>query len=466
MMLANSILPFFIPLPGGSWEFFIAILAVILIESAVIQKCFKVNWKRAIKIIVVVNILSSLIGGFACFFIGFIPASLLFDPENLIEYSDQIFLTAAITYFICFLTTVLLEWWGVNERIRKQDKTFTRKETLKAVIIANLISYAVLCPWHYYIIHKQQFRDVVYQTDWAEKPAVKIFFLNEEKAFCSIFTDGSGKTVLIARPIEGYIISQDLKYCVYWQQDGSIFCYNLATNQNEQIVPAMIDGKPEPSFEARMYKTATPNNIAISPDNNFIVWTASAPDSINSKLYYYNITTKELNVYLVKGSSQQVAFSANPSKLYLINSINGSEKILCVAIQEDNSIIKKHELPECIASCYGRFGHYQSNDDNMEYKRQFDIQDGVYGSPYWGLRLDMNGKREYFNDTHFLIPQYFGTISSPTLLDNKKELIIEARGGIYLMDISEHKFGLISQGSQYVIKSEVWDKNAFYNSED
>ncbi|MFI4910301.1 MAG: hypothetical protein ACIAQZ_01400 [Sedimentisphaeraceae bacterium JB056] len=484
-MLGNVLLPFFLPIPDGIYEFWAAVFIVVIVESLVLWKAFAVSWKRAVWIVFVVNTLSTLIGGFVAFFLSAALSAPIFNPKDLIEYSRQITVSAIATYILCLVLSILLEWWGINERIRKQNKSITKKQTFKVTLIANLISYILLCPWHYYTSHKQYFREVEYKSDWAITPTEKLYFLDEDKYLCSIHTDGKDKQTLITSPIKGYIVSQDLKYCVYWQEDNKLYIYNSETSQTKQITTLYKDGKYDPHFEAYMNKFATPNNIAISPENKWIVWTTSNNSKYDSfsdkelpksKIYYYDIQAGKSFVYSVSGFAEQTAFSEDGSIVYLqcapkpdhSMKINVIHDLVSVKISSDNSLFIKQEEPDNLelAACYGRFGDYGYSGDDIRYHRSFKIQQGVYSFRYAGFRLEINGSRKRFNDTHFLMPRYFGTMKSPTLLENRQEIVVEARGGIYLMDISERKFGLITSGSDYIMKSDVWDKKILFKSED
>ena len=94
----------------------------------------------------------------------------------------------------------------------------------------------------------------------------------------------------------------------------------------------------------------------------------------------------------------------------------------------------------------------------------------VYGSmkataPIWDVGIAITNDKEIifsFSDIPFYAPFSKRSISEPTLIQEGKECLFEARESIYLIDIANKKVGELVKGENYIVISNTFHKLEFF----
>lgn len=120
---------------------------VVLSEAFVISKLLRYSFKKTVRFAFVANLLSAIAG---------IPTMLfnewLFSvakPHDLSGYFTSYLEFSVLATAVYFLVSVFVEFlWGLRWR-KHQSIAVTKLRLLYSLVVANLLSYAVLAPLHY-----------------------------------------------------------------------------------------------------------------------------------------------------------------------------------------------------------------------------------------------------------------------------------------------------------------------------
>ena len=162
--LLNAILPLFF---FEWWYILVAFVFVILVESFIFSKFFRINLKLIWYEILIMNIFSTL-GGFLIqgvirLTLGLLLFSYLenysdFTLLNIIfgnveypvnsEVTQEVIFDLVISLIITLTISIFMEYSSIRKN--KIFENFKKKEIIKGVIIANLSSYVLLSFWIFY----------------------------------------------------------------------------------------------------------------------------------------------------------------------------------------------------------------------------------------------------------------------------------------------------------------------------
>jgi hypothetical protein len=128
----------------SAWLFLLFCAFIVFAETVVISKYLKIKDLNAVKFVFVANLLTGLVGPPAMLFVGLILSPFLVS----IELSNLAVLI--VVYFFYFSVSVVIEYeWGMRWK-KKNSLTFSGKALFWAVLWANIVTYAILTPIHYF----------------------------------------------------------------------------------------------------------------------------------------------------------------------------------------------------------------------------------------------------------------------------------------------------------------------------
>ncbi len=473
-MIANVVFPFYIFYAGTVGAMILAFLWMLIIEAFVYHKLLGITFKRGLWHSFLINIFSSVAGGFIGFFaaglgVEWLMYNMGFMYNNLMDYAFWLPFTALATYLILFLLTVLIEWSSLNYAVNRHS-TISKKKILKTILIANLLSYLVIATLDYQKRSSISASNVEDNISWVKSPSEKIFYLDENYYLCSILTDGTEKQLILNKPIGHYLFDQNETHFVFWNQSkSSISYFNTETQEVKHLWSPESTGEMfnKPYISANGYECDS-NRIAISPNGQWLAWVTSEPmprhhienDSDRLKLYYYNTDSGNRYLYDLSGSSAEIAWSQDENVLYLkieerhqSNNINQNiiHSIKKFEIQENNEIIQSNisKAEVSVSNNYGRFGYYSIYQDTKVYTNV-----GI-------ICFVNNGEYNRIGDSDFMTPLHFGSFTNPTFL-SENIILVEAKGGIYIFDRAKRKFGFLVDGKNYVMPVSSFSKQYWF----
>lgn len=484
MILADVLLPSFY-LTAGLAALIPSFLFAVLSESYVISKLLHLSFWRSFQLSIWANIVSGILGSFLFFFLP-INLSENTDRNDLSAYVHQFFVASLIAYLIYWIFSVFIEWlYGIRWK-RKNQPGILNKDLLKAFIVANVVSYLVLVPIHYYFHSPlRMVNSVTEDTAWANQPPATILYLdNETRHLWTIKTDGTGKRLLVPYPMEQYLVSADLEQVVFFSVGTQLFHYNTASGVLTKLWESERHGFGSISYGG-MGMVETIQHIAISPSGRKVAWVLPVRDGTGGsdgpwetdfwKLTVYDLATGKTSFLDYRSRGSVIAWSDSEDSIYIrcpsiqYSDIPGIQGIAKFVISGDQIKVEALIDPKNLtfSNTYGRFGH-RSFAGGKVYINRFSDSYGnlkVFAPPHLnpsvGSFISITRGNEIlfsFSNSPFFAPISWGLIHEPSFVQEGKECLFENGTILYLIDITGRKIGKLIQGVDHIVLTESYQQ--------
>jgi len=378
---------------------------------------------------------------------AFLYAQLL--PEDIPGYFGRYPLAIALGSLIYFAFTVLVEAsYAFRWRRRKQLQIPT-SVIWRGIILANIATYAVLAPLHYYATKPgNQISEFTRDTRWTTRPGTRILFTDASSGFLkAIQLDGTAVETIVPIPMADYLVSSNLNLCLFRGTNGCLYLYHREGNQTNLVWKT----------EERFFM----NQVAFSPSGERVVFANEDGNSIE----LVNIPTgTRTNVTLAEKFSfhgPSVAWSPEEDHFY-VGGFDGHLR-LAVEIGADKALkintVEGTNAP-AVLKCFGRTGDsrwWGGGNWGVSYSRD-ECQD--FSAMAWpGLdssvrifRQDGDAKNRVLTVSVrpgllHLAGFYFREVG---FVEGCRECLFEANGYIYLLDIPERRLGTLVRGERFI----------------
>ncbi len=481
MILADVLLPSFY-LTAGLAALVPSFLFAVFSESYVISKLLHMSFWRSFQLSIRANIVSGILGGFLFFFLP-INISGNTDRNDLSVYVHQFLAAALIAYLVYWIFSVIIEWLNSICWKRIHQPRILKKDLLKVFIIANIVSYLVLVPVHYYFHSPwRMVNSVTEDTAWAIQPPADVLYLdNKTQYLWTIKTDGSGNRLLVPHPMKQYLASADLEQVVFYSEGQKLFHYHTARG----VLTKLWESERH-YFVSTYYGSLgvinTIEYIAISPSGNKVAWVLPVKDGSNGqygpwgtdfwKLYVYDLTTGKTLCLDYRANGSVIAWSQNEDSIYIrclpihysdIPGIRGIAKFIISKEQVSVETSVDGSKLE-FSKTYGRFGSRSFSGGNVYVHRYSDSYDNLkvqVASPALGsdLRVIRSGESIFsFSNIPFFAPLSREWIREPSFVQEGKECLFEAGTTIYLIDIPGKNIGKLIQGEDHIVLTQSYQQ--------
>src|ERR1051326_3524849 len=139
------------------------------------------------------------------------------------------FLVLCIVVF--FVATCLVEFLCSRRIARMSEVRVPSGPLAKAVVLANLVSYAVLGPIFYFIEYpRTDVREFTSNTDWARPPGLIVVAVGPNGILQAATADGLNRRVIVPHEVRDFVLSADLAHVLYRGSDDRYFLYQGTTN--------------------------------------------------------------------------------------------------------------------------------------------------------------------------------------------------------------------------------------------
>lgn len=198
----------------GCVYFVLPALVVITVEWATIHAIVRRQRAWPTGAVVAANFWSLLAG---------IPVMILFArnfdrlvPSDLHLYFPAYVRFSLMKYAAYFAVTVVAELAYVMWLARR-ERAWSSARLAGAVLLANALTYAVLCPVHYFGMRPtHDVRTFTADTSWAPSGLGPIIYIDyPTRSLMRIDADGANRTTLIDDPMDGFLLTRNLKTCLY-----------------------------------------------------------------------------------------------------------------------------------------------------------------------------------------------------------------------------------------------------------
>jgi hypothetical protein len=485
MILADVILPSFY-LTAGFVAFIPTLLFIVFSEAYIISKILKKPFKRTLHLSVKANVISGLFGAAFFWLFPVLPNKTAY-PNDLYTYVQMFFICSVIAYVAYYVFSLLIEWLFSLLWRRKYMLDIKKTGFLKAFALANLVSYSILIPIHYYYNTPANNLDSITEnTEWAIKPPEKVIYLeNETNYLWKTSTDGTDTALFVPHEMKHYLFSSNLEHVVFFTEGRELFHYNTRSKTLTKLWESDISGSKLVGW-SRLGSLDTTRHIAISPSGNRVAWTIPVSEGNGShgpwetdywRFFLYDFTTQNIKTHDYKAHDAKIAWSSNENAVYAncpqisyqeaVGGISGLAKFV---ISEDFEIELMHNVVRkevVLADNYGRLGHWFHSGGRTyvehskdEYR---DLKAVVLRYSKTSIRISRDDETAfYFSDIPFFSPLSRRSISEPAFIQEGKECLFEARRAIYLIGIAEKRIGKLVEGKDYIVMTDSYHKRSYF----
>jgi len=430
------------------------------IEALILKKVWSIPFRSLCGLTFIANCLSLLAGIPVKILNAWLYGFLL--PDDLPGFFACYPSAVAIGTLIYFAATIGVEGAYAFRWLRRKEYQIAPGRIWKGILLANLASYAVVAPLHYYFTRPlpQSIHDFTQNADWSSHPTVRLFFTDGTNDYLkSMQLDGTTTETIVPMTVRDYLLSADLKLCLFRGTNGNLFLYRPVTAQCK--------------FVLQSNERFVMNQIAFSPSGQYVAY---ASENSNT-LEVVNLETgQHIEQPLIQKEGfgeASVAWSTNETKFYVGGF--GKAGIIHCAIQPTALLPaeKLTQTPEAqtnapdVLTCYGRTGSggwYGSDDWGRSYNSDSCGNLNVYTEPGLGSHLRIYSGTNWQAQVEYLavnpgllhIAQfYFGDVA---FLEGSNECLFEANGYIYLLDIHNKRVGKVVRGGRFILLTPRYQK--------
>ena len=425
------------------------------VEALVLKGIWSISFRTLCRFTFLANCLSLLAG---------IPVKILnvvlygfLLPQDLPGFFARYPAAVTVGTLIYFCVTIVVEGGYAFRWLRLNGQTIATGRIWKGILLANLATYVVVAPLHYYFTQPlpPSGLEFVQSTSWTTHPSVKVFFTDRTgNSLKSVRLDGSGTETVVPVAVRDYLLSADLKLCLFRDTNGNLCLYRQGTPLRAMILPT--------------HDRFTMYSAAFSPSGKYVAYASES----SKTLEVMNVETGQQvtqSLFPTPGfDGPSIAWSTNETKFYLAGSENGER--FQFTIQPSGQLLGEHLAqtnPPDVLTCYGRIGSggwYGSDDWGASFSRDSCGDLKAYTEPGLGSHLVIYRGTNRTSDLDYLavnpglihIARFdFGDVA---FLDGCNECLFEANGYIYLLDIHNKRVGTLVRGGRFVLLTPRYQK--------
>lgn len=423
------------------------------VESVILSRRWQMGLRELLRCVLLANCWSLLAGIPVKLFNAWLYSLML--PADLAgffaRYPFALFLGTVVYFVVTWLveSRYLLKW------LERQEHTSIRSRVRSAVLLANLATYSVLGPVHYFATRPvHNIREFTMDTRWASQPPAQIIYVDTQtKHLKSVHSDGSRPDTIVPLPVVDYQLSSDLNLCVFRGPDGFLHLYRRDTGEQSLIWKAKERFLME--------------QVAFSPTGRFVAWFSESAQ----RLEVNDLQSSNRWTHALTGDNMRtrVAWSVEESKFL----ISTSGKSMLMQVTPESGLqeleVSSKDLSPLLA-VYGRVGSsgYRSSAHEWGPVYETDVHADLKA---WTFPSFTSSFRIYrTNDAstrvvslsvnpgllHF--PHYDFRFDHPSFLANGRECLFETKNDIYLLDIERRRVGPVAHGHSFILLASRYSK--------
>ncbi len=382
-------------------------------------------------------------------------------PSDIPGYLSRYPFAIAIGSSIYFLVTLVVE--GVSALRWRTRNAFdiTSSTIWRGILWANLVTYAVLAPLHYFLTQPTtQLTEFTTHTRWASQPQTEILFIEPTTQFLrSIRLNGTEAQTIVPVPMADYLISTNLNLCLFRGTNGNLYLYRKDKPESP-AGPELIWNTKERFFM---------DQVAFSPSGKRIAFASREGNYL--ELHYLSTGTKT-NLPLALEfdyTAPQLAWSNDEETLYLGGFKHGNR--LTFDFQPDGSY-RVNELATTnavdVLRCFGRMGdsHWFASDDwGVNYGRDTCGEFTAIVRSGLESAVQIRSEQRRGSTLTLTIAVNPGWLHLPTFffrdisfVPGCSECLVESRGYLYLVEHQARRLGTLTRGEKFIQLSPRYEK--------
>ena len=377
---------------------------------------------------------------------AFLYAQIL--PQDIPGFFARYPFAITVGSVIYFVVTLVVEGAYALRWVKKKQVAVSAAGIWWGVLVANLATYAVLAPLHYFAVKPgNQIREFARDTHWTANSRDKVIFVDAStRTLNSVNLDGSDLKTVVPFAMADYLISSNLDVCLFRGTNG-----NLYFHRSGMATPELV-WQTEERFLMKQ--------VAFSPSGNYVAFASEKQNTLDLVRIG---STNRIHLPLVPKfgfDSPIVAWSPDEDRFY----VGGFENKLRLAmrVQADTVLPEPIEgtnaLPVLV--CYGRIGlggWWGGDDWGVSYSHDQcgDLEAMAWPGLDSGLYISReNGEKSSRILTVSVRPGllhlagfYFSDLA---FVGDCRECLFEANDYIYLLDIPRKRLGMLAKGERFI----------------
>ena len=192
----------------------------VAVEGGIVCRIWRIPFRDLVRPVLLANGWSLIAGIPTKFLNGAIYAYIL--PNDLAGYFARYPFAVTLGALAYFIVTVLVEAINLSRWLKRERHTRTRSNIWIGVLAANIASYAVLAPLHYFATRPiHDVKEFTSDTRWARQPPTQIVYIDSETGHLkSIYSDGSRLTPLVPTEVKDFLVTSNLDLVLFHDQQG------------------------------------------------------------------------------------------------------------------------------------------------------------------------------------------------------------------------------------------------------
>lgn len=342
---------------------------------------------------------------------------------------------------IFYAATCAAEYLSARRIAREAEAQVGVAAMLKAVLLANLVSYVVLGPV-YFIIARPRIEISEFRPDarWSKAPALTVLAVGSDGHLEAATVNGQTRRTVVPHEVRDYVVSADLAQVLY-RGEGDRFClFNRGTN-----TPLPELGfwclAPEMDFSPNARYAA------------FIKWDTHQLRVFDSQVGRF----KDVPTF-GEGTDCSLAWSSKEDRLY-VRTGNETWEILLEPVAAYRRLTSP---PQDFANHYGRIGTTRSRD-GVRYTHHRDGPLRLMVWPGWGNHLSVFNQQKSLLKLRDPAGQ-FG-IEQAVFLEGSGEILVGIGDVVYILDTASKRMGPVMHGQQFVALAKPFAKQVGFEHE-
>ena len=419
----------------------------VFVEALVLKRIWRVPYGQLCTLAFVANCWSLLAG---------IPVKMLntvlyaqLVPNDIPGFFARYPFATAIGSLTYFTATILVEGTYALRWRKQKNLALGPRRVWRAIVLANIATYAVLAPLHYYATRPAcQLEKMSRETQWSSQPAEKVLFVDGADGHLkSIQVNGAACETIVPVPTRDYLVSTNLAVCLFRGTNGNLYLY-----RRERGEPELIWKTAERFFMDQVAFSPSGGHVAFASEKEHAIEVMEMASGKRMRLSF----TQQPSL-----NGLSVGWSLEETKLFLRGLENGAA--LAITIRPEGElagVALDGTNPPPHLKCYGRTGTarwWGGGDWGVSFHQ--DTHGGLTAASWPGLDSSLVIEREAQKaKTRILTISvrpgwlhlagfYFGDVG---FLADGHECLFEANGYIYLLNVEEKHLGTLVKGERFV----------------
>lgn len=382
---------------------------------------------------------------------AFVYGALL--PGDIPGFFAQYPFAVALGTLIYFLVTVVVEratairWRGPDHQLLPDRRLWL------GILSANLATYAVLAPLHYYAtLPMSDAREYTRDTKWSSHLDTPVFFVDSDDGHLKLTRLGNQTATTVApASVKDYLVSTNADVCLFRNTGGDLILYQHSSGWSNLVW--------------QTDERYSMNQVAFSPSGERVAFASGNEDSIN--VLELGSGKKASAALQSDASDLNVAWSPDETRLYVSTGRNRFAANIAPDFSVRLEPLTGTNEP-ALLPCYGRVGPGRwsgGGDWGKSYRNDSCNQFRAWAIPGLGssLRVYRDGSSRGKVFTMAVNPGllhlssiYFGDVA---FLEGCNECLVDAGGYVYLIDIERRRVGTVGRGNRFVLLTPRYQKH-------